>query len=153
MADPISLTAAGVGFVGFAGQLAQGIIKLREIYTSLHDAPKDVANLCLKMELLRGLLEETAHQIRQPNDVKIDTRAFKDVVAQCETLRYRLKTHVERIDNCMRKTRVAAIRYLVKKNAIQEMLSDVEQCKSSLVIARQSIDGCVTPWPVLEASS
>lgn len=153
MADPISLTAAGVGFVSFAGQLAQGIIKLKEIYTSLNDAPKDIASLCLKMELLRALLEEIAHQTQPPNDVSIDTRAFKAVVTQCETLRYRLKTHVEKIDYCIRQNRVAAIRYLFKKNAIQEMLCDVEQCKSSLIIARQSIDRCVAPWPVLEAYS
>ncbi|GAB7332732.1 hypothetical protein MBLNU13_g04475t2 [Cladosporium sp. NU13] len=53
MADPISLTAAAAGFIGLAGQLAQGVIKIREIYTTINDAPRDIENLCSKMAALQ----------------------------------------------------------------------------------------------------
>jgi hypothetical protein len=143
MADPISLTAATAGFIGLAGQLAQGIIKLKEIYTTLNDAPRDVVNLCSSMDLLRNLLEDIGAQMQQPAYGKIDTRILRDVINQCEASRYRIEAHVRNIGDCIRKNRAAAIKYLFKKSAVQEMASDVEQCKSSLIIARQSIDGYV----------
>ena len=65
MADPISLTAAAAGFIGLAGQLAQGVVKVKEIYATINDAPRDVANLCVKMEALQGVLEEVGDQIQK----------------------------------------------------------------------------------------
>jgi hypothetical protein len=150
MADPISLTAAAAGFIGLAGQLAQGIVKLKEIYTTLSDTPRNVANLCSSMDLLRDLLEGIGTQMQQPTYGNIDTQILRDVVNQCEASRYRIEAHVRNISDRIQKNRAATIRYLFKKSAIQEMLSDVEQCKSSLIIARQSIHGYVDVSLVLK---
>lgn len=145
MADPLSLAAAAAGFVGLAGQLAQGVIKLKEIYSTVKDAPKDVAELCTKMESLRGVLEEVGDQIQQlsHDNIKSDTGTFRDVMTQCETSRYRIEAHVKRFGDGFRHNRAAAVRYVFKKKEIQVMLYDVEQCKSSLIIARQIIDGYI----------
>ena len=145
MADPISLTAAAAGFVGLAGQLAQGVLKLREIYTTISDAPRDVANLCSKMELLQAVLEEVGDQIQKlsQSNVNLDTRTLRDAIGQCEKSRYRVEAHVKGLSDGLRQKRGAAMKYVFKKKEVQEMLSDVEQCKSSLIIARQSIDGYV----------
>lgn len=145
MADPISLTAAAAGFIGLAGQLAQGVIKLKEIYATINDAPRDVANLCSKMELLQGVLEEVGEQIQQLSrgNINLDIRTLRDVITQCETSRYRVEAHVKRLGDGFRLNRGAAMKYVFKKKELEEMLSDVEQCKSSLIIARQSIDGYV----------
>jgi type II secretory pathway component GspD/PulD (secretin) len=153
MADPLSLTAAAAGFVGLAGQLAQGVIKLREIYTTVKDAPKDVAGLCTKMESLQAVLEDVGDQIQQlsQGNVKIDTGTFRDVVAQCEAARYRVEAHVKNINDGIRHNKGTAVRYVFKKKEIKEMLSDVEQCKTSVIIARQSIDGYVSILLVCEA--
>lgn len=145
MADPISLTAAAAGFIGLAGQLAQGVIALKEIYTTISDAPRDVANLCSKMAALQGVLEEVGDQIQQLSQigVNLDTRTLRDVITQCENSRYRVEAHVKNISDGFRHSRGAAVRYVFKKKEMQEMLSDLEQCKSSLMLARQSIDGYV----------
>lgn len=145
MADPISLTAAAAGFVGLAGQLAHGVIKLKEIYTTIKDAPRDVTDLCTKMESLQGILEEVGVQVQELScgNIKIDTRTLRNVITQCETSRYRVETHVKQLGESFRGNRAAAARYVFKKKEVQEMLSDLEQCKSSLIIARQSIDGYV----------
>jgi len=42
------------------------------------------------------------------------------------------------------------MKYVFKKKAIQEMSSDLEQCKSSLILARQSIDRYVDALSALE---
>ena len=142
MADPVSLTAAAAGFIGLAGQLAQGVMKVKEIYTTINDAPRDVANLCSKMVSLQGVLEEVGGQIEQlsQGNITIDTRTLRDAITQCETSRYRVEAHVKKISDGFRHSRGAAMKYAFKKKEIQEMLSDVEQCKSSLILARQSID-------------
>lgn len=142
MADPLSLAATAAGFIGLAGQLAQGVIKLKEIYTTINDAPKDVANLCTKMELLQVVLEEVGEQIQQLShgNIDLDTRTLRDVITQCETSRHRVETHVRNISDGSRLNTRAAMRYVFKKKELEDMLSDVEQCKSSLIIARQSID-------------
>lgn len=145
MADPISLTAAAAGFIGLAGQLAQGVMEIREIYATINHAPQDVANLCSRMEGLQGVLEEVGDQIQQlsPGNINLDTRILRDVITQCEMSRYRVEAHVKDLSDGFRQKRGAAMRYVFKKKEIHEMLSDVEQCKSSLIIARQSIDGYV----------
>lgn len=142
MADPISLTAAAAGFIGLAGQLAQGVIKVKEIYTTINDAPQDIANLCSKMAALQGVLEEVGDQIQTlcQSNVDLDTRILRDVITQCEKSRYRVEAHVKNISDGFRHNRGTAVRYVFKKKDIQEMLSDLEQCKTSLILARQSID-------------
>jgi hypothetical protein len=143
MADPISLTAAAAGFIGLAGQLVQGVIRVKEIYTTISDAPRDVANLCSKMEALQGVLEEVGDQIQKlsQSNINPDTRTLRDVIAQCEKSRYRVEAHVKKISDGLRWNRGAAIKYVFKKKEVQEMMSDVEECKSTLVLARQSIEG------------
>jgi hypothetical protein len=145
MADPISLTAATAGFIGLAGQLAQGVVKVREMYTTMNDAPRDVASLCSKMEALQGVLQEVGDQIQQlsQGNINLDTRTLRDVITQCETSRYRVKAHVKKFSDGFGHNRGTAVRYVFKKKEVQEMVSDLEQCKSSLVLARQSIDGYV----------
>lgn len=145
MADPISLTAAAAGFIGLAGQLAQGVIKIREIYATIKDASQDVANLCSKMGALQGVLEEVGDQIQQLShgNVDLDTQTLRDLISRCEKSRYRVEAHVKNISDGFRQKRGAAMRYVFKKKEILEMLSDVEQCKLSLILARQSIDECV----------
>jgi hypothetical protein len=145
MTDPISLTAAAAGFIGLAGQLAQGVIKVKEIYTTINDAPRDVASLCTKMDLLQATLEEVGDQIQQlsQGNIKLDTRSLQGVISQCETSRHRVAAHVRNFSDGFRRNKGAAMKYVFKKKEIQEMMSDVEQCKSSLIIARQSIDGYV----------
>lgn len=143
MADPISLTAAAAGFIGLAGQLAQGVVKVKEIYTTMNDAPRDVANLCAKMEALRGVLEEVGDQIQRLShgNVSLDARTLRDVITQCEISRYRVEAHVKRFSDGFGHNRGTAVRYVFKKKEVQEMVSDLEQCKTSLILARQSIDG------------
>lgn len=143
MADPISLTAAAAGFIGLAGQLAQGVIKVKEIYTIINDAPRDVANLCSKMEALQAVLDEVGDQIQKlfHSKTSLDTRVLRDVIIQCETSRYRVEAHVKKFSDGLRRNRGATMKYVFKKKEVQEMLSDLEQCKTSLILVRQSIDG------------
>lgn len=145
MADFVSLTAAAAGFIDLAGQLAQGVIKVKEIYTTIHDAPSDVANLCSKMEALQGVLEEVGDQIQKLplGNITLDKRTLRDVITQCETSRSRVEAHVKKFRGDLRRNRGAAMNYVFKKEEVQEMMSDLEQCKSSLILVRQSMDGFV----------
>lgn len=88
------------------------------------------------------MLEEVGDQIQTlcQSNVNLDTRIFRDVITQCEKSRHRVEAHVKNISNGFRHDRGAAVRYVFKKKDIQEMLSDLEQCKTSLILARQSID-------------
>lgn len=140
MSDPLSLVAAGAGFVGLAGQLAQGVIKLKEICSAIKDAPKDVAKLCESVELLQSLLEEVGQQVQQLSHGNVDDRLMREVLAHCETSRFKIGVSVKSICNSIRKSRLGAVRYVFKKKEIEDMLSDVERCKSNIIIARQSVE-------------
>ena len=111
MADPVSLAAAAAGFIGLAGQLAQGVVKLNEIRTTMNDAPRDLSNLCSSMDLLRNLLDDLGAQIQTSTHATIETHTLRDVVSRCEESRYRLEAHV---NNIARKTKTAAMKYLFK---------------------------------------
>ena len=66
------------------------------------------------------------------------------MITQCETSRYRVEAHVKKFSDGFRHSRGAALRYVLKKKEMQEMLSDLEECKSSLILAQQSIDAYVS---------
>lgn len=143
MADPLSIAAAAAGFAGLAGQLAGGILKLKDMCATMKSAPEALSTLCSRMELLRSLLEEAGRQIQSLSSDDVDKMTAQEVFTQCEEARYKIATRVEDLSKKVHRNRAAAVKFLLKKKEIEEMLSDVEQCKTDLIIARQTIESYV----------
>ena len=46
-----------VAFVGFAGQLLQGVSYIYDFLSDVHDAPEEIQQLCIRLRLIRGILQ------------------------------------------------------------------------------------------------
>lgn len=140
MADPLSIAAAGAGFISVAGQLADGIVKLQGLYTTIKNAPHEIQALCDELDMFRGLLEEAGWRSQQSISPGVDISHLKDAFAHCEKTR----SHVESVSNRpnmgVSKCRMAILKYPFKKKEVQDMLLSVERGKTSLPFARQSFE-------------
>lgn len=140
MADPLSIAAAAVGFASLAGQLADGVLKLRDMHATIKNAPRDLSRLCSSMDILQTLLEEAGGQIQLLSSDDVDKAIAKAVFAQCEEARYMIAARVANLSLKVQRNKVASFQFLSTKREISEMLLDVERCKTDLIIARQGIE-------------
>ncbi|GAB7323200.1 hypothetical protein MBLNU13_g05692t1 [Cladosporium sp. NU13] len=85
MADPLSIAAAGAGFLSLAGQVADGLIKLRAFYKASKYAPKEVQSLCDEMDVVRSLLEIAGSRTQNGSPPRSDHIHSGKVLAQFTT--------------------------------------------------------------------
>jgi hypothetical protein len=150
MSDPLSIVAAGAGFLALAGQVLDGIVKLREFIATVDSAPREILDLCHELEAFRGLLEEAGHRVQESLPVGVDASHLKDAFAQCEKMRGYAESMLKRLEANLRRSKAtAALRYPFKKKEIEGMLLGVERGKTSLLLANQSFESYVSPpWSV-----
>lgn len=147
MADPLSIAAAGAGFLSLAGQITDGVVKLRSLYTTVKNAPQEVRHLCDELDIFRHLLEEADARVRNAVPSCIDTRHLSVILAQCGKMRAHLNAVLTKLDAGLRKHKVAAAKFPFKKKEIEEMLLRVERGKTSLLLANQLLDSYVKGAP------
>ncbi|KAM0717808.1 hypothetical protein Q7P37_006140 [Cladosporium fusiforme] len=144
MADPLSIAASIAGLLGLAGQVADGVLKLREMCATMSNAPKELSTLCSRMDIIRNLLEEAGHPLQQLSPHDVDKTSVQKVFTQCEDLRYKIAARVTDLNARIQNDKTAAVKFWLKKKEIKEMLSDVEQCKTDLILARQTIEATIS---------
>lgn len=140
MADPVSIAASAASFLSLAGHLADGIIKLKDMCATISNASKDLSDLCSRMDLLRGLLEEAGQQLQLLSLNDMDKAIATRVFAQCEEARYKVAARVADLSTKIQRNQAAAIKFCFRKKELQEMRSNVARCRSDIIIARQTIE-------------
>lgn len=140
MADPLSIAAAGAGFLSLAGQVADGLIKLRALYKAIKYAPQEVQNLCDEMDVVRSLLEDAGNRARTASLPCSDHIQSSKLFAQCEKTRSHLEHALRKLSIGFEKSRLAAFRFPFKKKEIEELLLSLERGKVSLLLVNQSLD-------------
>lgn len=140
MADPLSIAASAVGFLNLAAQLAEGTLKLKDACATINNASEDLSSLCSQMDLLRSLLEEAGHQIQLLTSNDVDKEIIAEVFAQCEKARYRIAVRVTDLSRKIVRNKAATIKWAFKKKEIRAMLSYMEQCRTDLIIVRQTFE-------------
>lgn len=140
MADPLSIAAAGAGFLSLAGQVADGLMKLRAFYKASKYAPQDVRSLCDEMDVVRSLLEDAGNRTRNASPSCSNHTHASSLLAQCEKTRSHLDHTLRKLSIGLTRSRLAALRFPFKKQEIEEMLISLERGKTSLLLVNQSLD-------------
>jgi hypothetical protein len=145
MADPLSIAAAGAGFLSLAGQVLDGIVKLRGFIATVDSAPREIHDLCHELEIFRGLLEEAGRRVQESLPTGIDVSYLKDAFAHCEKMRGYAESMLKRLETSINRSKATtALRYPFKKKEIEGMLLGVERGKTSLLLANQSFESYVS---------
>jgi hypothetical protein len=140
MADPLSIAAAGAGFLSLAGQVADGLIKLRAFYKAIRCAPQEVQSLCDEMNIVRSLLEDAGKRVRNISLPYSDHTQPSNLLAQCEKTRSHLEHALKKLSTGFEQSKLAAFRFPFKKKEIEELLPSLERGKVSLLLVNQSIE-------------
>jgi hypothetical protein len=150
MADPLSIAAAGAGFLALAGQVLEGLVKLRGFIATVDSAPGEIHDLCNELDIFRGLLEEAGRRVQESLPMGVDASHLKDVFTHCEKLRGYAESVLKRLEvNINRSKATTALRYPFKKKEIEGLLLGVERGKTSLLLANQSFESYASPsWSV-----
>jgi hypothetical protein len=150
MADPLSVAAAGAGFLSLAGQVLDGLVKLRGFVATVDSAPREIHDLCHELDVFRGLLEEAGHRVQESLPMGVDASHLKDAFAHCEKMRGYADSMLKRLEvNVNRSKATTTLRYPFKKKEIEGMLLSVERGKTSLLLANQSFESYVLPsWSI-----
>jgi len=151
MADPLSVAAAGAGFLSLAGQVLDGIVKLRGFIATVNSAPREIHDLCHELDIFRGLLEEAGRRVQESLPMGVDASQLKDTFAHCEKMRGYAESALKRLEvNIHRSKSTTALRFPFKKKEIEGMLLGVERGKTSLLLANQSFESYVSPsWGIV----
>jgi len=146
MADPLSVAAAGAGFLSLAGQVLDGIVKLRGFIATVNSAPREIHDLCHELDIFRGLLEEAGRRVQESLSMGVDSSQLKDAFAHCEKMRGYAESALKRLEvNIHRSKSTTALRFPFRKKEIEGMLLGVERGKTSLLLANQSFESYVPP--------
>lgn len=144
MADPLSVAAAAAGFLSLAGQLADGLVKLKTLCDTIKNAPREVAELCDEMDMLHRLLEAAGSRAQQALPPGTEAGLMKDVFAHCEKMRFHTVAVLERLKAGLGGQKMTSLRFPFKKKDIEAMLLGVERGKTSLLLANQALDSYAT---------
>jgi hypothetical protein len=150
MSDPLSIAAAGAGFLALAGQVLEGLVKLRGFIAAVDSAPREIHELCHELDIFRGLLEQAGRRVQESLPMGVDASHLKDAFAHCEKMRGYAESMLKRLEVNINKSKAtAALRYPFKKNEIEGLLLTVERGKTSLLLANQSFESYVSPsWSI-----
>ena len=99
MTDPLSATAAAAGFIGLAGQIANGIVKLHSFYKTVKSAPKQVSEILDAMQGVQGALEATGEMLNSGSPASdLARRSTEACLAQCKRLQESLYDKLRRLE-------------------------------------------------------
>ena len=86
MAEVVGIVASGINIVQLTGQVAQSIVKLKDYWSQLKDAPGEISSLLRDLEFLNLLLsdfEQEHIQSRLP-DIVFDNEIFRQSLTICK---------------------------------------------------------------------
>jgi hypothetical protein len=151
MADTLGIAAAGAGFLSLAGQVLDGLIKLRGFIAAIDSAPREIHDLCHELDILRGLLGEAGRRVQESAPAGFDASHLKHAFAHCEKMRGHVDSMIKRLEVSINRSKAtSALKYPFKRKEIEGMLLDVERGKTSLLLANQPFESYVLPfWNVL----
>lgn len=150
MADPLSIAAAGAGFLSLAGQVLDGVIKLRGFVATVGSAPREIHDLCHELDIFHSLLEEAGRRVEESLPMSDDGSRLKDAFTHCEKMRGFAESVLKRLEVKIKRSKATtAPKYPFKRKEIEGMLLGVERGKTSLLLTNQSFELYVSPsWNV-----
>ncbi|KAL8834930.1 MAG: hypothetical protein Q9176_007224 [Flavoplaca citrina] len=134
--DGLSTAASGLAVVSITIQLADGIKKLHDFWTSIAEAPEDIKDNLLELKFLSGVLIQIAHnkQRDEPDPT------FAEFLSDCCAKINRLTTVLEAIEPGFASTssyirRWTAVKAVLKQEKLKKFQDSLERLKSTLSLA------------------
>ncbi|KAI4202329.1 MAG: hypothetical protein LQ346_002003 [Caloplaca aetnensis] len=136
--DGLSTAAGGVAVASFTIQLAEGIKKLHDFWSSITEAPEDIKDSLLELKVLSSVLAQIAHdkQRHEPDPT------FADVLSDCDAKAKRLAVFLGEIEPGFASTssrirRWTAVKAVWKQERLKNFQEGLERLKSTLSLALQ----------------
>ncbi|KXS96700.1 hypothetical protein AC578_9434 [Pseudocercospora eumusae] len=139
MADPLSIAAAAAGFLGLAGQLASGTLKLRRLYKSTENAPRKVSELISAMQDLHDALQSAGEMLQTATAAGSRAQqAAQRCLMQCERLQRKLDARLSKLEKKFQKHSSRRFLFVFHEEEVDGILQDLERCKTSLLVSQQA---------------
>lgn len=127
----MEVAGAAIGTLSLAIQLAERVQDLRNFFTSLKDAPQEVAELGESLQTLRLVLTERARSLPLPNP------ALKNALLQCDRRIKPLEDVVQKLEPRFKSSH-ATVRFWAKLSTTQNA-TYVKKLREKLVEAKADL--------------
>ena len=139
----MEVASSVVAFVGFAGQLLQGVSFIYDFLSDIRDAPEDIKHLNTRLALLRSILQ---NMIVHSQAVCASSAMFGVVQEAMELVHKQINDLRDLIKDCSpsRSGQKAVIwsnlSIAFRKNNIAKCITNLDQAKDLLQMAQMSLN-------------
>lgn len=138
--DPLSIASVSAGFLSLSLQLAGGLIKLRAAQRTYRDAPETVSALIISLQTLCDILTwaeacTDLDALASP----IGSHTMRQCMLQTQLLQQSLQDKLEGLEGRFNRHRLGKVSMIWRSEEIDRMLTRVESCKLSFLLALQII--------------
>lgn len=131
MAEVVGLV---VGVVSLGVQLAESVQKVKRFYNTVKDAPERLAGIIDEIESLSDILTEMEGD-RASYTAELGPK-MQRCVATCRRAVDKFSTYADSLESRMRRhRRRGSVKFAMKNESIEEVISRLESSKSNLVLA------------------
>jgi hypothetical protein len=135
MAELFSAVASGAGLVSLALQLMETAQKLRSLYHTAKDAPDVVEHLSFELTTMSKHIIQL-DRLHSPNNSPECSDLLDRCMYTCNRMSQKIKDAVEKIEQALqRSTFIGKVYMVFKETEIRKLLDEMEQAKSSMMLA------------------
>lgn len=140
MAEVFGIVAGGAGLASLSIQILDDVVKIRELYTGIRDAPTEFQSLLDEIQLVGMIMSLFARDSEQLKSNPEFATTQVQVLRHCQSLHDELRPILVRLVSSLagRKRAVSwiSVKSIFQKKKIDQMLMKLERAKSTLVLAR-----------------
>lgn len=141
MAEVLGVVASGIAVGGLAAKVAKSIVKLRDCWEQVQDAPADIAALLRRIECLNALILQIQTGPRMP-DIVFDNSCLNDSLRMCEEGINELADLVIELDGKIRdkggwRKKLGGAKVVLKKDDLKRAKSRMKSAIVLLTLAHQ----------------
>lgn len=134
MAELLGIVAGGAGLASLAAQILTGGSKIRDIYTSYHEAPNRLKDLSDDMKVFAQYLHLLSKDLEQHDDAK------HGIVDECLRLCSRasavMSAAITKLEKGIDKSKPKGrLRGALASKSIEQLCDDLKRAKTSLALA------------------
>ena len=137
--DCLSAVASGMAVASLAFQLANSVRKLCEFWTSIQEAPEDIRETAMELDLLSRVLAQIACELQS---VRPD-ETLSSALGNCSVQITRLTALLDEIEpgfisGDLRVRKWTALKAVLKTGQFRKFQNGLERLKSTLLLAQQN---------------
>ncbi|KAH9836413.1 hypothetical protein Tdes44962_MAKER08483 [Teratosphaeria destructans] len=131
MAEAFGVAAGVVGVAGFAIQLAESVVKLKDFCSRVKGAPEELDEIVNGLQQSSNLLDRIANQ--QSSFAAVDRSLVDHSLTICSGAIKRIKAEADRLDADMRHRRLrASVKLALKEKEMDRLLLKLDRAKADL---------------------